>query len=64
MNSNNKTNQSSRQLLLNILNNIKFSDQKLRDIKHYIETKELPEFDPPYAEKKNLLKTLPIMIMG
>jgi hypothetical protein len=38
--------------LLNTLNNIKFSDQKLRDIKHYIETNELPEFDPPYAEKK------------
>ena len=52
MNSNNKKNQSSRQMLLNILNNIKFSDQKLRDIKHYIETKELPEFDAPYAEKK------------
>ena len=44
--------QSPRQILLNTLNNIKFSDQKLRDIKSYIQTNELPEFDPPYAEKK------------
>ena len=52
MNLKNKKYQSPRQLLLNTLNNIKFSDQKLRDIKHYIETNKLPEFDPPYAEKK------------
>jgi hypothetical protein len=44
--------QSPRQILLNTLNNIKFSDQKLRDIKEYIKTDQLPEFDPPYAEKK------------
>ena len=47
-----KTYQSPRQLLLNSLNNIKFTDQKLRDIKHFIETKKLPHFDPPYANSK------------
>ena len=44
--------QSPRQLLLNSLNNIKFTDKKLQDIKHFIETKKLPHFDPPYANVK------------
>ena len=52
MNFKNKKYQSGRQILLNTLNNINFSDQKLEDIKKYIETKELPEFEAPYAEKK------------
>ena len=32
--------QTPRQLLLNSLNNIKFTDQKLADIKHFIQTKK------------------------
>lgn len=50
--------QTTRQLLLNALNNIKFTDQKIRDVKTYVRTKQLPEFDAPYAmsKQKHFLK--------